>query len=308
VSDLTNASDLESFDEKRRKISDDAQAIKQAYEKSQQLMRLSEMAASLIQKYESLKKLDLGSEAKLAAERDILLPRFSIHSLSTSPTAAKGLLDECEKYLEKVASAKELHAKRMKEELQKLLVRLQEVEPIVKSLELLNTLEMLGTPLGLGLSSEAAYLAKQINKELGGGSKAHEELSYRPPKTEIEGLFSSATSALQKRLSILRSELEKIIAQGENNELSAVLKLIQVGNIVEVGKKLSPVMADVMRKLLEKANTITQEGKVFDQLALKFPTIGVDDVDSVVAEFRKLLLGILGDGNKSGKKLKITLK
>jgi hypothetical protein len=307
--DLLKSEDLESFSDKLKDMTEDVTALKYIFDRAQKLKHLSQHAAELIQQYEVIRKLDLGNHVDLAADRDILLARFSIQSLTTSSNASKSLLTECEKYLQKIDSVRKVHVKRMNEELQELIKKLRSAESFVKSLELLNKLEMLGLPAGQDLPDRIRNLIHLVTNELDRISMRHEELSYFPPSKEIDSVINETKLLLEKRLAILRSELERVV-QSENvsDELTKLIKLIQVGSIEEFGRKLTPSLTDAIRKVLEKSNTITMEGRVFDQLSQKFPTVGIDDIDNVVSEFRKLLLSVLGDGNKSGKKIKITLR
>jgi len=309
MKELLAATALEEFDERRRRISEELSYIRDSHGRAQKLRQLAENAAPLIQQYELLKKLDLGSSVELAAKRDILLPRFSLPALTSAPSAAGALLAECERYLDEVKSVQQVHAQRMKEELNLLSTKLGTAEKLIESLDLLNTLETLGPPQGQDLRGQTVYFGGLINKELNGESNQHEQLSYTPPRVNVDSVVSGVKYHLERRLAILRSELEKVVASAQSGDkLNTVKDLLAVSQIEEVGQKLTPILTEQIRKLLETANTVTHQSRVLDQLALKFPTVGVDDVEPVIAEFKKLLLKELGDGNKAGKKLKITLK
>jgi len=307
--DLYSSTDLEMFSEKIKLVGPDLTNFKESYERLTALKELSVKSHQIIDIHRQVSTSDTGENEELRTKRDLLLPRFVLNSLIGNPTLLAATISESEKFIEKFKNAREVHAKRTLDELKEIKRKLEVCQSLISGLGQLNKLERLGAPQGHELANQLEKLAQDVEAEISGQSKRHMELSYISPKKELDELESGIRSAFENRTRILRSQLEKAIQEKEkDDDVKTLVRLIQLTNLAEISKKLSPAMLETIKKILEKAQTQVVRSYVLDQITQQFAAIGLEELDTFIAEIKKLLEKDFREKVKKGKKIILSFK
>jgi hypothetical protein len=306
--DLLGSKELEIFDAKRKAIAPDQSSFKAAVERLNALRALSSTSAQIIQMYNVLKDADPGADGELSALKDLLKVRYVLSSMIGNPIAVTALLNDTEKFLLKLKNAQEVHATRIREILQKLKDSLKNSHALLEGLSKLNQIDALGPAQGHELADQFDSLLNSIERELSGESRGHERLSYSPPEQEVKDIHQVIQRTFEKRVNLLRSQLEKAVQEkGKGDNLKTLLELLQLNKLYEVSKNLTPVIIETIKKLLEEANTRVIRSRALDRLLDQFPALGVEDMDKFLKELRKLLESEFKKEEK-GKKILLSFK
>jgi predicted transcriptional regulator len=237
----------------------------------------------------ALQKADVGTDTDLSTQKDMLFVRYKLSSMIGNETAVKALLNETDKFLQRVQNAQEVHAKRMREILEKLREPLGATKVLLKGLGQLNQLATLGPPQGHDLASRFDNLMDRVDAELSGKSALHQSLSYIPPEAEAKEIHLKIKQAFENRLTILHSQLEKVIQGKKEDNIKTLLDLIQIRKLQEVATTLTPAIIETIQKILDEARTQVVRSLALETLAEQFPAVGKEDLDKFVGELRKLL-------------------
>jgi hypothetical protein len=308
VFDLYAAEDLEAFDTQRKSIASDVISFKMAIDRIASLRQLSEKSAQVLQMFNVLQQSNTGDNENLTLQKSLLLVRYKFSSMIGSPTLVASLLNETEKFFQKLQNAQEVHAKRMLEILQKIKETLAQDADLLKGLGLLNQLATLGPPQGHDLADTLEKLTNQVDKELTGGSTLHRGLSYKPPDVEAKDIRKRIRQTFENRSGILRSQLEKVIQDKKQDQIKTLIDLIQISKLREFAASLTPAIIETIRKILEEARTQVERTRVLQTISDKFPTVGEEDLDQFLTELRQLLQKEFKEKAQKGKKILLSLK
>jgi len=258
--------------------------------------------------FNELKQSDTGGNEELSAQKSLLLARYKLSSMIGSPNLVASILNETEKFFQKLQNAQEVHAKRTLDILKKIKETLGHAADLLKGLGLLNQLATLGPTQGHDLADTLEQLTNQVDKELTGGSKLHRGLSYKPPEEEAKEIQKRIRQTFENRSSILRSQLEKVIQGKKQDQLKTLIDLIQISKLQEFAASLTPAIIETIRKILEEAHTQVERSRALQAIADKFPTVGEEDIDQFLTELRQLLQKEFKEKAKQGKKILLSLK
>jgi len=308
VIDLCAAEDLEAFEVQRKTIAADVIGFKTVIDRVAALRQLSEKSTQVLQMFNVLQQCDTGDNEDLTAQKSLLLARYKLPSMIGSPTLVASLLNETEKFFQKLQNAQEVHAKRMLDILKKIKETLGQAAGLLKGLGLLNQLATLGPPQGHELADILEKLTNQVDKELTGGSTLHRGLSYKPPEEEAKDIQKKIRQAFENRSGILRSQLEKVIQGKKQDQIKTLVDLIQISKLQEFAASLTPAIIDTIRKILEEARTQVERTRALQTIADTFPTVGEEDLDQFLTALRQLLQKEFKEKAKAGKKILLSLK
>jgi len=308
IIDLCAAEDLEAFDIQRKTIAVDVIGFKTVIDRVAALRQLSEKSTQVLQMFNVLQQCDTGDNEDLTAQKSLLLARYKLPSMIGSPTLVASLLNETEKFFQKLQNAQDVHAKRMLDILKKINETLGQAASLLKGLGLLNQLATLGSPQGHELADILEKLTNQVDKELTGGSTLHRGLSYKAPEEEAKDIQKKIRQAFENRSGILRSQLEKVIQGKKQDQLKTLIDLIQISKLQEFAASLTPAIIETIRKILEEARTQVERTRALQTIADKFPTVGEEDIDQFLTELRQLLQKEFKEKAKAGKKILLSLK
>ena len=307
--DVYGSKEIEAFDGKRKGIGPDQAAFKEAVDRLNALRDLSSKSPQIIQMYSALKDADPGTDGELTSQKDLLLVRYTLSSMIGNSTMVAGLLNDTEKFLARVENAQQVHTNRMVEILQKLKDSLDNSYPLLEGLGKLNKIDALGAPQGHDLADQFDSLSNNIEKELAGESRLHEKLSYIPPEQEVQELNQRIQRTFEKRVNLLRSQIEKAVqekAGGDN--LKTLLELLQLNKLYEVSKNLTPAIIETIKKILEEAQTKVIRSRAIDRLLEQFPALSKEEMDEFLNELRKLLEKEFEQRSEQGKRILLSLK
>lgn len=305
--DLYAAEDLETFDAQRKVVHTETTGFKAAVDRFAALRQLSSLSAQIIQMLSALQKADVGNDQELSAQKDMLLVRYKLSSMIGNETAVKALLNETDKLLQRLQNAQDVHAKRMREILEKLKDSLEGTSVLMKGLGQLNQLTTLGPPQGHELAGRFESLLARIEVELTGKSTQHHALSYTPPEEETKEIHQRIKQAFENRLAVLHSQLEKVIQGKGKDNIKTLLDLIQIKKLQEVAATLTPAIIETIQKILDEARTQVVRSRALETLAEQFPAVGKEDLDKFVSELRTLLEKEF-EKSKEGKIVILTFK
>jgi len=305
--DLYAAEDLETFDAQRKVIHVDTTGFKDSVNRFTSLRQLSSLSAQILQMLSTLQKADVGTDAELFTQKDMLLVRYKLSSMIGNETAVKALLNDTDKFLQRVQNAQEVHAKRIREKLENLKNSTDATAVLFKGLGQLNQLTTLGPPQGYDLAGRFESLTDRINAELSGKSIQHRALSYIPPEDETKEMHQRIKQAFENRLAILHSQLEKVIQGKGKDNIKTLLDLIQIKKLKEVAATLTPAIIETIQKILDEARTQVVRSHALETLAEQFPAVGKEDLDKFVGELRTLLEKEF-EKSKEGKIVILTFK
>lgn len=308
VIDLCAAEDVETFETQRKVIAIDMSGFKTTIDRVVALRQLSEKSTQVLQMFNVLQQCQTGDDAELTTQKSLLLVRYKLSAMIGSPTLVASLLNETEKFFQKLQNAQEVYGKRMLAILQKLKSALTQASDLLTGLGLLNQLATLGPPQGHELADLLEKLANQIDKELTGLSTLHRALSYIPPEEDVKEIQSKVRKTFENRAGILRSQLEKVIQGKEQDQIKTLIDLIQISKLQEFAASLTPAIIETIQKILEGARTQVERTRVLETIAERFPTVGEDDLDKFLEALRLLLQKEFKEKAKSGKKILLTLK
>ncbi len=308
VIDLYRAEDLEAFDAQRKTIGADVIAFKTAIDRITALRQLSEKSTQVLQMFNVLQQCDTGENQELTAQKSLLLIRYKLSSMIGSPSLVASLLNETEKFFQKLQNAQEVHAKRMIEILQKIKGTLAQAAILLKGLGLLNELATLGLPQGHDQADTLEKLTNQVEKELTGGSLLHRGLSFKPPEDEAKEIQKKIRQTFENRAGILRSQLEKVIQGKKQDQIKTLVELIQISKLQEFAASLTPAIIETIKKILEEARTQVERTRALQTITDKFPTVGEEDIDQFLMALRQLLQKEFKEKAKEGKKILLSLK
>ena len=187
--ELYSAIDLEKFNENRNSIGSEYEKFKEAVNRLTALREFSAKSTQILQLYNTLIDADTGDIEQLQTNRELLLNRYKLSSMLGNQTYTAGLLNDTERYIEKLNNAKEVHAQRNLDKLKKIRESLSLSKELLDGLGKLNALENLGPPQGYNLADQLAVISSEIAKEIAGESKKHRELSYKPPTEECNNIL-----------------------------------------------------------------------------------------------------------------------
>jgi len=240
---------------------------------------------------------------------DVLaLNSYKLSSMIGSPSLVASLLNETEKFFQKLQNAQEVHAKRMIEILQKIKGTLAQAAILLKGLGLLNELATLGPPQGHDLADTLEKLTNQAEKELTGGSLLHRGLSFKPPEDEAKEIQKKIRQTFENPAGILRSQLEKVIQGKKQDQIKTLVELIQISKLQEFAASLTPAIIETIKKILEEARTQVERTRALQTITDKFPTVGEEDLDQFLTALRQLLQKEFKEKAKEGKKILLSLK
>ncbi|MEM2112308.1 MAG: hypothetical protein QXX08_10620, partial [Candidatus Bathyarchaeia archaeon] len=306
--DLYASEDLEAFDAQRKVIHSELSGFKVATERINALRQLAGISAQILQMLNAFHTADVGADEELTAQKNMLQVRYKLSSMIGNETAVKALLNDTEKFLQKVKNAQEIHGPRMKEILQKLKDSLSGTSVLLKGLGKLNQITMLGPPLGDDLADRLDHLLNSIEKELTGESNLHQRLSYSPPEKETKEIQQKVKEVFEKRVAILRSQLEKVIKEKGGDNIKVLIDLLQLDKLQETAKNLTPATIDTIQKILEEARTQVVHSRALEQLAEQFPAIGREDLNRFLNELKRLLEKEFSEKTQEGKRILLTFK
>jgi hypothetical protein len=307
-SDLYAADDLDTFDAQRKVIQPELPGFKSAVERVTSLRQLAGISTQILQMLNALQMTDVGPDEELSVQKSMLLVRYKLSSMIGNETVVKALLNDTDKFLQKVKNAQEIHAPRMMELLKKLKESLNSSSILLKGLGQLNQITTLGPPQGHDLANRLENLLNNIEKELTGESNLHRSLSYSPPENEVRDISNKIKEAFENRAAILRGQLEKVIQEKGKDQLKTLLHLIQINKLPDVATNLSPAIIGTIQKILEEARTQVVRSRVLEQVAEQFPAVGKEDLDKFITELKKLLEKEFADKTQEGKKIVLTFK
>lgn len=304
---LSAAEDLEAFDAKRKAIHSEVGGFKNTVDRFTSLRQLSSFSAQVLQMLSALQKADVGTDTDLSIQKDMLLVRYKLSSMIGNETAVKALLNETDKFLQRVRNAQEVHAKRMRAILEKLKEALSATKVLLKGLGQLNQLTTLGPPQGHDLAGRFENLMERLEAELSGKSALHHALSYVPPEEETKEMQLRIKQAFENRLAVLHSQLEKVIQGKGKDNIKTLLDLIQIKKLQEAAATLTPAIIETIQKILDEARTQVVRSRALETLAEQFPAVGKEDLDKFVGELRTLLEKEF-EKSKEGKIVILTFK
>ena len=288
--DLFGSKELEDFDTRRKSIAPDQSTFKSAVDQLNALRTLSSTSAQIIQMYNALKDADPGTDDELSSQKELLLVSYALSSMVGNSIKVTALLNDTERFLLKLKNAQDIHTTRVKEILQKLKDSLNNTFALLEGLGKLNKVDALGPAQGHELADRFDSFLNSIEKELTGESKRHERLSYNPPEQEVKDIHQRIQRIFEKRVNLLRNQLEKAIQeQGKGDNLKTLLELLQLNKLYEVSKNLTPTIIETIKKILEEAQTKIIRSRAMDRLLDQFPALSEDDVEKFLNELRKML-------------------
>jgi len=307
--DLFGSKEMEVFDTKRKGIATDQSAFKVAVDRLNALRTLSSTSARIIQVYNALKDADPGTDGELSTQKELLLVRYVLSSMIGNSIVVSALLNDTEKFLLKLKNAQDIHTTRVKEVLQKLKDSLNNAHALLEGLGKLNKVDALGPPQGHELADQFDSLLNSIENELTGESKRHERLSYSPPEQEVKDLHQRIQRTFEKRVNLLRSQLEKAVQEkGKGDNLKTLLELLQLNKLYEVSKNLTPAIIETIMKILEEAQTKIIRSRALGRLLDQFPALSEEDMDEFLKALRKLLENEFTQRGEEGKRILLTFK
>jgi hypothetical protein len=306
--DLCVAEDIETFETQRKVIAQDISGFKTAIDRVAALRLLSEKSTQVLQMFNVLQQCQTGDDEELSIQKNLLLARYKLSTMIGNPTLVATLLNETEKFFQKLQNAQEVYGKRMLAILQKLKGVLTQAADLLMGLGLLNQLATLGPPQGHELADFLEKISIQIEKELIGSSTLHRGLSYAPPEEDVKEIQNKIRKTFENRAGILRSQLEKVIQGKEQDQIKTLIDLIQVSKLQEFAASLTPAIIETIQKILEGARTQVERTRVLETIADRFPTVGEEDLDKFLEALRLLLLKEFKEKAKTGKKILLTLK
>jgi len=306
---LYSSADLDIFSEKIKPISGDLPKFKESFDRLCALSGLSSKTHQVIDVYRQVTAADVGESEELRTQKELLLPRFALNSMIGNPTLAAAIISDGEKYIIKFNNAKEIHGKRAIEDLKKIKEKLDTCADLLLGLGNLNKLEMLGPPQGHELVDQLDKINQEVEAEISGRSKRHEELSYMAPKSEAENIEQRINAAFDSRIRILRNQLEKAIQGNEKDDnIKTLLRLMQITKLTEIARDLSPAMLETIKRILEKAQIQVVRSYAFDRIIQKYAAIGEEDLDKLLIEMKRLLEQDFKDKSRRGKKVILSFK
>jgi len=306
--DLYAAEDLEAFEIQRKTIATDVIPFKTVIDRMTALRQLSEKSTQILQMFNVLQQCDTGENDELSAQKRLLTVRYKLSSMIESPSLVPSLLNDTEKFFQKLQNIQEVHAKRMHEILQTIKETLLQDGILLKGLGLLNELTTLGPSQGHDLVDSLDKLSTQVEKELTGASTLHRALSYKPPEEESKDIQKIIRQTIENRAGILRSQLEKVIQGKEQDQIKSLIELIHINKLQEFVASLTPAIIETIKKILEEARTQVERTRALQIITDKFPTVGEEDIDQFLSSLRQLLQKEFKDKAKDGKKILLSLK
>ena len=307
--DLFGSKELEDFDAKRKVIATDQSSFKSAVDRLNALRTLSSTSSQIIQIYNALKDADPGTDDELSSQKELLLPRYVLSSMIGNSTLVSALLNDTEMFLLKLKNAQDVHITRIKEVLQKLKDSLNNARALLEGLGKLNKIDALGPVQGHELADQFDSLVNNIESELSGESKHHERLSYNLPEKDVKDLRQRIQRTFEKRVNLLRSQLEKAVQEkGKGDNLKTLLELLQLNKLYEVSKNLTPAIIETIKKILEEAQTKIIRSRALDRLLDQFPALSKEDMDEFINELRKTIDNEFKQKSEEGKRILLTFK
>ncbi|OQB75412.1 MAG: hypothetical protein BWX92_02642 [Deltaproteobacteria bacterium ADurb.Bin135] len=308
VEELFTSEDLDVFDAKRRAFAPDIAEFKKEFDRVHALRHLAGLSTQVVSMLSQLKGADVGSDQSLLMERDLLVPRYRLTSLISSPSGVASLLNETEKFLQHLHTAEDVQRKRNQETLEKIKIHLNETEILLQGIGKLNQILTIGPPQGHDLADAYDALRKSVDRELSGESTEHHKLSYVPPKDEAEQLRKRTQGILSNRLSVLRGQLEKVIQERNKDDIKTLLDLLQLNKLNNVAANLTPAVIETMQKILDDANTQVIKTRVIDCITSDFSVLAQGDIDRFLDQLRNLLEKEFTEQKKEGKKILLSFK
>jgi hypothetical protein len=307
--DLFGSKELEDFDSVRKDIATDQSTFKSAVDRLNALRALSSTSAQIIQIYNALKDADPGTDDELLSQKEFLVPRYDLTSMIGNSNLVSALLNDTEKFLLKLKNFQDVHIARVKEVLQKLKDSLNNTHALLEGLGKLNKIDALGPAQGHEIADQFDSLVNNIENEISGKSKRHERLSYKLPEQDVKDLHQRIQKTFEKRMNLLRSQLEKAVQEkGEGDNLKTLLELLQLNKLYEVSKSLTPTIIETIKKILEEAQTKIIRSRALVRLLDQFPALSKEDMDEFIQELRKILENEFKQKSEEGKKILLTFK
>ncbi|MFX0196226.1 MAG: hypothetical protein ACFFCW_08900 [Candidatus Hodarchaeota archaeon] len=306
---IFEASDLEDFDSARKGIGADQSGFKEMVDRMNALRALSSTSSQIIQMHNTLKEADCGVEDELSSLKDLLLDRYSLPQMIGNTIAVSDLLNDTEKFLARVKTAQDVHANRVQEVLQKLRDFLKNSYTIIEGLGKLNEIDALGPAQGHEFADHFESIFNRVEKEFSGESKLYQKLSYEPPEEEVKELHQRIRGTFEKRVNLLRSQLEMALqGQEKRDDLETLLELLHSNKLDEVSKNLTPDIIETIKNVLEEARTQIIRSYALDQVLEQFPALSKDKMDDFLKELRKLLESEFAQKGEEGKKILLSFK
>jgi hypothetical protein len=307
--DLFEAKELEAFDAMRKAIASDQTSFKSETDRMNELRALSSASAQIIRLHSALKDADPGSNDELSGTKMILEARYVLSSMIGNPTAVTALLNDTEKFLLKLKNAQDVHTSRVKDGLRHLKDSLANSCILLDGLGSLNRIDALGPVQGHELADQFDSLLNVIERELSGESRRHERLSYTPPEPEVKDLHQRIQRTFEKRVNLLRSQLEKAVQEkGQGDNIKTLLELLQLNKFYDVSKKLTPAIIETVKSILAESQTKIVRSSAINRLLDQFPALSKEDVDEFVTELRNLLNSEFKTKDEEGKKILLSFK
>ncbi len=307
--DIFGSKELEAFDSKRKGIGPDQAHFKEAADRLKALRNLSSTSAQIIQMFNAIKEADTGTDGELSPQKDLLLVRYTLPSMIGNTTAVSALLNNTEKFLARLKNAEDVYTNRVREVLTELRDSLNNTSALLEGLGKLNKIDALGPPQGFDLADRFDTVLNSIEKEVTGESKRHEKLSYEAPEQEAKDLHQQIQRTFEKRVNLLRSQLEKAIQEkGKGDDLKTLLELLQLNRLYEVSTNLTPSIVETIKKILEEAQTQVIRSRAFDRVSEQFPALSREEIGDFLAQLRKVLENEFAQRGEEGKRILLTFK
>ena len=262
-------------------------------------------------------------DGELAMDRRSLEAQLALESLLPNLHLWPGLKSQVEWFEARYRAAYAAHHQGYHREMATLHHVLEDCAPEVAALDLVNTLEELGPPVGRELVEQHRWLLARVVPcpVAEGGDASLDEgprcprcqvsLTDEPPRGDVERFTRGLKQALREQQRRLSSEaVRQILAESGERRIDQFIKVVQTSDLSALVNTIDEELVEFVRSLLGEVHVDVEWRLVFSELCERFPYMVEDEVDTASTEFTWALREAFSRARREnpGKRIRLRLR
>ncbi len=288
------------------------------------LKELAGLSAEIIAARDYLSDIQLRpSDRELAADRMTIQGQIDLGNLANQPGQWPSIRSEMDRFRGRYRNAYQKHHRDVQRTLGELQEALAEAPGRLRGLELLNTLQELGRPVGEDLPRRYRALNDHVQpcpvpfatltlEAAPVCERCRLALTDEPPKAEVDAFLRDLDRALAAQQRRLASEaIRRVLAKSQEDIVAKFVQVVQTSNLASLVDLLDEDLVTFIQKVLAEEEVGTSESDLLQRFAAAYPTLEESDLSKALQEFEKILRAAFAEArqaNPDKKTVRLTLR